>query len=719
MSISATDVRELRPQEEPRSILVRLGRLGEEVQRLAIAVAVLGSDAEIRHVAPLCDLSVQESFAIWDLLSRAEILEPAQPLRFSDPIDRSVVYRHVPLGERTSAHKRAAEILAADGAQPDCVAMHCCACEPAGDAQLVQWLRNAADQALASGAPDAATRYLERALREPPAVDLRPQLHFELGRILTRTDVTRAAASLARAASTATDRALAVRSHRWWAYTLAHAGLMADAVAAFDRAIELAEDPDSILLITSSRDMFAAWWAEDPDRSERRHGVQERARAIGLETPGQRRALAAEATNICLTGSAPAADALELVQRIGSIADSEEEDDTTRALGTIAILCDHESRPIDQWISPSLTAEDQVLRSAIMRSAAALVGYRRGALFDAEAEARAGCDLFAQAQDAPTTVYWRTLGSLVQVLIARGLLAEAAALVEATGFDQAGLDVVVFPWPRVLRGELALARGDIEAGIALLLSAGAWLEERGFTNPGLIPWRALVAPALAARGRFAEAGELIGVAVTRARRFGAPWALGMSLRAAGTVDQGPSGIDLLRESVSVLDRSPCRVEHAHALLELGAKLRRANRRAEARHHLRVALDMSYRCGAVPLTMRAEGELRATGARPRRAVLSGLDSLTASERRIAELAASGLSNPEIAQQLFIGRKTVETHLGHVYLKLGIGSRQQLAGSLRADPARADASAATGIRALAPVASGSVAAPLPRPPARSAT
>jgi DNA-binding CsgD family transcriptional regulator len=122
------------------------------------------------------------------------------------------------------------------------------------------------------------------------------------------------------------------------------------------------------------------------------------------------------------------------------------------------------------------------------------------------------------------------------------------------------------------------------------------------------------------------------------------------------------------------------LEHAHALLELGASLRRANQRAEAGTHLRTALDLAYRCAATPLEIRAAEELAATGARPRRVMLSGLESLTASEHRVAELAARGLSNPEIAQQLFVSRRTVEAHLGHVYRKLGISSREQIPAEL---------------------------------------
>jgi DNA-binding CsgD family transcriptional regulator len=93
--------------------------------------------------------------------------------------------------------------------------------------------------------------------------------------------------------------------------------------------------------------------------------------------------------------------------------------------------------------------------------------------------------------------------------------------------------------------------------------------------------------------------------------------------------------------------------------------------------LREGLDSAVRCGAEVLAQRARDELLATGAQLRRERLTGPDSLTPSERRVAQLAAQGRSNPEIAQALFLTRRTVETHLTHAYLKLGISSRDALA------------------------------------------
>ncbi len=129
----------------------------------------------------------------------------------------------------------------------------------------------------------------------------------------------------------------------------------------------------------------------------------------------------------------------------------------------------------------------------------------------------------------------------------------------------------------------------------------------------------------------------------------------------------------------MVNGSPARLEHAKARTELGAALRRANRRSEAREHLRQALELATLCGAASLAAHAETELLATGARPRRVALSGVASLTPSERRVAEMAARGPSNREIAQTLFVTQRTVEVHLTSIYRKLAISSRSQLASA----------------------------------------
>ncbi len=100
----------------------------------------------------------------------------------------------------------------------------------------------------------------------------------------------------------------------------------------------------------------------------------------------------------------------------------------------------------------------------------------------------------------------------------------------------------------------------------------------------------------------------------------------------------------------------------------------------AREALRAGQELAFRCGAGLLAERAHRELAATGARPRRSAAASRDDLTPSERRVSQVAADGMTNREIAQSLFVTEKTVETHLGRAFVKLGVRSRKQLADAL---------------------------------------
>ncbi len=173
-----------------------------------------------------------------------------------------------------------------------------------------------------------------------------------------------------------------------------------------------------------------------------------------------------------------------------------------------------------------------------------------------------------------------------------------------------------------------------------------------------------------------------------ARRWGAASGIGVALRAVALTEGGGASVERMREAAAVLAGSPARLEHARALTDLGAALRRANRRREARAALQDGLDLAGRCGAGALVERARTELRAAGGRVSDPEGTGAEQLTVSERRVAELAADGQSNPEIAQGLFVTRKTVETHLGHVYRKLGISGRAELGRALAAQASQAD-------------------------------
>ena len=145
-------------------------------------------------------------------------------------------------------------------------------------------------------------------------------------------------------------------------------------------------------------------------------------------------------------------------------------------------------------------------------------------------------------------------------------------------------------------------------------------------------------------------------------------------------DRAEDGLDHLEEACALLERAPARLERAKALAALGETLRHARRPTEAREPLRLALELAEICGATALVERTRAEIYATGARPSNRCAPWSGSLTSSERRVAGLAADGLSNRDIAQTLYVTPKTVEVHLSSVYRKLEIGSRRDLPHAL---------------------------------------
>ena len=191
-----------------------------------------------------------------------------------------------------------------------------------------------------------------------------------------------------------------------------------------------------------------------------------------------------------------------------------------------------------------------------------------------------------------------------------------------------------------------------------------------------LPWQAQAALALSVLGDRPAAVDEAAQQLQRARCRGAPGYLGLSLRVCGLVSQGDERIDRLTEAIAVLEGSSARLELAKARCDLGIALLRAGKRSEGGKALQTSLDEARRCGARGLAELAYEELKITGARPRRPAFSGLESLTASVRRVATMAAQGLTNREIAQSLFVTPKTVETHLSHVFAKLGVASRREL-------------------------------------------
>jgi DNA-binding CsgD family transcriptional regulator len=233
----------------------------------------------------------------------------------------------------------------------------------------------------------------------------------------------------------------------------------------------------------------------------------------------------------------------------------------------------------------------------------------------------------------------------------------------------------------VARARLRLAQGRASEALDDLMAGAEMFHGVGALGPDLLPPRIHVALALSALGRETEARERAAAEERWAREIENPRLIGEALRVRGLVEGG-AGIDALREAVEVLAPTDFRLNHARALVDLGAALRRAKERRASRDPLREGMELAHRCGATALEERGRIELEATGARPRSVMLTGAESLTPSELRVARLAVEGKTNREVAQLLFVSPKTVETHLRHCYQKLEIDGRAHLASALTA-------------------------------------
>src|SRR5207249_4995228 len=252
---------------------------------------------------------------------------------------------------------------------------------------------------------------------------------------------------------------------------------------------------------------------------------------------------------------------------------------------------------------------------------------------------------------------WRMLGPkpqamVAQCLIERGRLELAEASLSAVEPVPGTASGSVNAFLHCARSPLARLRGDARAALDEAMAAGRVLEPYRWRNPGLSPWRSLAGLAAHAAGDREEAPRLIDEEIALAREFELRATLGAALRSRGLVESDPAGLATLAEAIAVLGDADAPLELARALLDLGSAHRRAGRRVDCREPLRRARALAHECGATAVERRAHDELLASGARPRRAAISGLDALTPSERRIAEMAAAGHSNRSIAETLFL-------------------------------------------------------------------
>lgn len=677
-------LRELRLESVARVTMLRLKRLPAAALQLARAVAVLGSQAQLPEAAELARLDEAEAIAACDRLVAARVLEPGRPLRFVHPLVRGILYESLPPTRRAAEHKRAARALDRAGARPEGVAVHLLESAPASEQWVVDALLVAAERELRRGSAPSAVTLLRRAREEPPSAAALPRVLHQLGLAESLAAEPAAEDSLREALQASEDAVERGGIALLLGRVLLRAGRTQQAVAALEPVIDGLDGTELDLRLQLEATLLTAAMLDSrllELAAARIQALGASEEALGADSHGGR-LIAAQLAWAATADGASVAVSLGLARRALGEGRLVREAPITPDAYLLPILmlalCD-ELEEADSYCRQALEQEGgsiPALAGTLCFRAGIALG--RGRLEESELLARDALRLAAEA-DGLALVAGLAPAYLANALLERG---EAASALSVLG-DPSALESSPLAWSAELlfaAGRAHLAAGRAREGLELLLACGRRCEAWRVLNPAWLPWRSQAALGLHRLGEEEQALELSDEELRRARRFGARRPLGVALRARGLIEGGEEGLELLAESIAVLGSSPARLERARALVALGAALRRAGRRREARAPLAEGLEGAERCGAMPLAAEARAELAACGARPRSIVRSGADALTPSERRVAKMAIEGLSNPEIAQALFVTRATVESHLHAAYRKLGIGSRGELRGAL---------------------------------------
>jgi DNA-binding CsgD family transcriptional regulator len=676
----------LGPQPVADAVLRRVGQFGSGAAELTRALAVLGRPAPLRLVAALAGQELAQAALLADRIREASVLSPAALLEFEHPIVRTAIYDSIPPGERALAHARAAAMLEADGADVELLALHLLRSEPAGHAHAVSVLAAAAATATGRGAADTAAGYLRRALAEPPTPARRPALLLDLGIALAsdrekaavpvlRDAVTQAEGNSRATAALLAAGVLGVWGHHDSATEIAQAGL---AVSAASRPVH---DRLEAELFANSW-LNAATAADAWDRiAPRLNALPSHSHAVNSGRPGRPATgdpvdlHVYDALAVTING-APAATAMACLAPVlvdGAVGVRR---DSLAGVIAVLVLVWNDELTLATKISDAVLADARARGSmnmvASMCSLRSLILLGFGKLREAADDGLEGLN-FKLKTSPPLSVAWAATFA-IEALIRLGRFAEAEEVVRATEERQPPDGWVHSIMFRQARGSLAVAALRYDEGLSDLRTAAAGWRALRISHPAAAYWRVPAVAAYAALKQPDEAARLASEQLDLARQAGGAAVLGVALRVAAPYADDQER--LLTEAIALLEAADSRFEHAVALAELGAYRRKSGHRAAAQGPLRLALDYAERAGAEQLSWFARAELVAAGARPRRAALTGPDSLTSAERQVARLAAEGLSNRQIALHLFITQATVETHLRHTFTKLGITSRAQL-------------------------------------------
>ncbi|MBF9070569.1 ATP-binding protein [Streptacidiphilus fuscans] len=691
-------LRSLVAQGSGPAIGKRLERLGTDVQRGAFAAAVLDTAFELETISRVAGLPLnQAETAVTKLVEESILTRNGREYQFVHPTVASAVYQSITFpAMRTSIHGRAADEVINAGKGMAAASRHLIQLHPDDNPQVVEQLRTAAHEHLAMGAPEAARGCLERALREPPADEEVAEIRYELASSVRLIDpgYTVNQLRLAMKEVPGLDEGLREKATMRLGQALTHTNRVQDAVTVTGAEIARMPDGPAKTRLQAASFMWRLLLRNEVDGKETSRQLDVlAAQHLAGRDDGSRAVQVLRAWDLTMRGE-NSTQALALAEHgleRGLPADGLGW--TNQAwgfeipvmLGVTYIYNDRLDRARDLFADAAREFELMGWSGGHLGFAnffQALVLFRLGKLVDAEKFLHSTLRK-SERSGRGMPLQWDIVAVLVDTMLAQGRITDAVRLAAEHEFRPANFPPApVLPDAPALYGKLLLAQGRRAEAAVELQKAGDSLEARGWQNTVWSPWLSHLAVAIKDT-EPERARALAAEAYKRASRAGTNSAEGMALRHCAQVAEPGNEVDLLAQAVGLLGQSPAAYEHAQALVDYGAALRRVGRLRDAVVALDQGLEISRGCGATSLVDRARRELQASGVSPHKLRPLPSRDLTAPQLHAARLTAAGKDVHQVAESMSITPHRVQELLAAVYRTLGTDPKG-LADTLRDDP-----------------------------------
>ncbi len=662
-------------------LLARFAGLPVPGLRCAQAASVLGTRFSLELAAQVAGLSEPETDVAAECLGRSGLIlqHPGGRSGFVHPLFRQALYEDLGGPVRTRMHARAFGVLAGRGMEAE-AAEHAVLAGLTGDQAAVAVLERAGRAARQAGALATAAKRLDAAValagdRAGPGLLLgHAEALLAVGRSQLATEAYERV--LARPSLAQRDRVEALRMQ---GRALVLAGAHDRSAARFAEAVSMAQADDPGTAVDVLLDAaLASWFTAGPARAVPL-ASQARKLAVSLG-PAQRLRAEAAWAFMALQAGDPAgmADGGERL-RAGlsfEMADLGGAWSPAYSFAHAAALVERLTEA-ERVFSVALSVAERAGAPeaiAVVANGHAFALTRMGRL----AEARAAVSRSLSFADLVPLIDSFAGVGYAYIQLYMGQLDSSARWcerVKATATARGEWNALLFLWD--VAGHRKLREGAVTEACELYGRLEATMNQMGIGEPCLPPWPRHGISAYLAAGRVADAERLLDWLSVCAARL--PCRFPRIAEAAGRAqlaelkgdhDQADASF---RVALALHEEVDLPLEEVETLLGYGAFLRRTGQPARARPPLARAIEVAEAAGAGWLAAMAREELKVAGGRRRRRDQS---ALTAQEQRVADLAAAGLSNAQIARQLYVSASTVETHLEHVYAKLGIHSRHQL-------------------------------------------